>query len=64
MKVKLSKNEALQKYRIILSEHSNYLHKYFVHLNSDVLATAIVILFCELTKYAHVSIYGETIKNT
>ena len=28
----LSRNEKLQKYRIILSQHTNYLHKWLVHM--------------------------------
>ena len=42
--IELSRNEKLQKYRI-LSQHTNYLHKWLVHLNFDTFTAALFILF-------------------
>ena len=43
--IKLSKNEKLQKYRITLFQHTNYLHKRLVHLISDMSTAALFIFF-------------------
>ena len=44
--IELSENEKLQKYRIILSQHNGYLHKWLVHLHFDMF-TAAMIFFSE-----------------
>ena len=38
--IELSRNEKLQKYRIILSQYTNYLHKWLVYLNFDMFTAA------------------------
>ena len=43
--IDLSRNEKLQKYRIILSQHTNYLHKWLVQLNFDMFTAAMLIFF-------------------
>ena len=43
--VELSRNEKLQKNRIILSQHTNYLHKWLLHLNFDMFTAAMFIFF-------------------
>ena len=43
--IELSRNEKLQKYRIILSQYTNYLHKWLVHLNFDMVTAAMFIFF-------------------
>ena len=48
--IELSRNEKLQKYRIILSQHTNYLHKWLVHLNFDMFTAATFIFFCKIPK--------------
>ena len=45
--IKFSRNEKLQKYRIILSQHTNYLRKWFPHLNCDMFTTAMLIFFLQ-----------------
>ena len=35
----------LQKYRIIQSQHTNYLHKWLVRLNFDMFTAAVFIFF-------------------
>ena len=47
MIIDLSRNEKLQKYRIILSQHTNYLHKWFVHLNFNMFTGAMYIFFLQ-----------------
>ena len=44
--IELSENEKLQKYRIVLSQHNGFLHKWLVHLNFDMF-TAAMIFFSE-----------------
>ena len=44
--IELSRNEKLQKYRIILSPHTNYLHKWLVNLHFDKFP-AVVFFFSE-----------------
>ena len=41
----------LQKHRIILPQHVNYLHKWLVHLNFDVFTTVMFIFFYEIPNY-------------
>ena len=43
--IEVSRSEKLQKYRIILSQHTNYLHKWLVHLNFDMFIAAMFICF-------------------
>ena len=45
--IEFSRNEKLQKYRIILSQHTYYLHKWLVHLNFDMFTAAMFILFLQ-----------------
>ena len=47
--VELSKNEKVQKYRIILSQHTNYLHKWLVHLNFDMFTAAMFTFLCVIS---------------
>ena len=50
------RDEKLQKYRIVLSQHTNYLHKWLVHLNFDTFTAAMFIFFffSEISKYVHI----------
>ena len=52
--IELSKNEKLEKYRIILSQHTNYVHKWLVHLKFGMLTASMFILFCEIPNYVQV----------
>ena len=45
--IELSRNEKLQKYRIILSQHTSYLHKWLVHLKFDVFTATMFIFFLQ-----------------
>ena len=46
--IKVSRNENLQKYRILLSQHTNYLHKWLLHVNFDIFAAANVCFSARL----------------
>ena len=46
--VELSRNEKPQKYRIILSQHTNNLHKWLGHLHFDMFSAAMFIFFREI----------------
>ena len=48
--IELSKNEKLQKYRIILSRHTISTND-LVHLNFDMFTAAMFIFFCEISEY-------------
>ena len=43
--------EKLQKHRMILSRHANYLHKWLAHLNLTFLLLPCLFCFCEILKY-------------
>ena len=51
MITELSKNEKLQKHRIILSQHTNCLCKWLAHLNFDMITAAMFIFFSKIPKY-------------
>ena len=42
--IEFSRNEKLQKYRIILSQHTNYLHKWLVHFLTCLLVLCLLFL--------------------
>ena len=48
------KGMKLQKHRIILSQHINYLYKRLAHLNFDVFTTVMFIFFYEISNYVEV----------
>ena len=43
--------EKLQKHRMILSRHANYLYKWLAHLNLTFLLLPCLFCFCEILKY-------------
>ena len=49
--IELSRNEQLQKYRIILSQHPDYLYKWLVHLNLTCLLLPSLFFFYEIPEY-------------
>ena len=40
-----------KKYWVILSQHTDYLHKWSVHLHFDTFTAAMSVFFCEIPKY-------------
>ena len=52
--IELSRNGKLLKYEIILSQHTNYLHKCLVYLNFDIFTAALFIFFLRYFNFIEV----------